>query len=48
MSVVWLKDNLGPDATSMLPLVEEDKEKKHAESAFNRAMFPSLSHPVGR
>lgn len=47
VSVVCLKDGLGPDATSMLSLAEEQKEKKHADSAFCSAMFPSCSRPVG-
>lgn len=47
VSVVWLKDGLGPDATSMLSLAEVDKEKKHADSAFCPAIFPSHSRPVG-
>lgn len=47
VSVVWLKDGFGPDATSMLSLAEEDKEEKHADSAFRPAIFPSCSRPVG-
>lgn len=47
VSVVWLEDGRGPDATSMLSLAEENKEKKHADSAFCSAIFPSCSRPVG-
>lgn len=47
VSVVWLKDGLGPDATSMQLLAKEDKEKKHAESAFCSAIFPFCSHAGG-
>lgn len=46
VSVVWLKDGLGPDSTSMLSLAEEGKEKNHADSAFCSAIFPSCSRPV--
>lgn len=47
VSVVWLKEGLEPDSTSMLSLAEEDKEQKHADSAFYSAIFPSCSHSVG-
>lgn len=43
VSVVWLKDTLRPDATSILSLAKEDKEKKHAYSAFCSAIFPFCS-----
>lgn len=43
LSVVWLKDTLRPDATSILSLAKEDKEKKHAYSAFCSAIFPFCS-----
>lgn len=43
VSVVWLKDGLRPDATSMLAPAKEDKETKHADSAFCSAIFPSCS-----
>lgn len=35
------------DATSMPSLAVEDKEEKHADSAFCSAIFPSCSRPVG-
>lgn len=46
VSVVWLKEGLEPEPTSMLSPAEEDKEEKHADSAFYSAIFPSCSHPV--
>lgn len=47
VSVVWLKDGRGPEATSMLSLAEEDKEEKHDDSALCPAIFPSCNRPVG-
>ena len=47
MSVVWLQDGRGPDATSMPSLAEEEKEKNHADSAFCSAIFPSCGRPLG-
>lgn len=41
-----MKDSLGLDATSKLSLAEDDQEKKHADSAFFAAIFPSCNHPA--
>lgn len=47
VSVVWLRESLGPDATSKLSLAEEDEEKKHADFDFLGCHLSVLKLPSG-